>query len=251
MDREVVATALTIVDRYLFTTQTKDAPPLSGNELGVILVTCLLLAIKAKVREYAEGEVAKNIVRSLCTLIGGGGNVDATSKAVFDMEEKVLKILDWRINPPTMQEFVRMYVDLHPVGKFGLRRDEFVAHYLNGVAKFQVEQALLVPELIMNYTPSIIALAALLRAEEQLDNTVFPFEMRESETFSMQEELKLDFQVVDEALSALENYTEKVCSFEEFEAESRNNAAASSGIQEDVTSPVGVYQVPAARASGV
>ena len=228
IDREVVATAWNLCDRMI---SKQTAAGLSQDRLGVILVTCLLLAIKMKCRAFCEGEIADNLTRALCTLVGP--NHTCTPQQVSDMEKEMLKTLDWKVNAPTMQDFVKLYVDLHPVGKFGERRDEIVARYFHELTRYQVEQAIYKQALMMNYKPSIIAFAAMMRVEEGLEGAVLPLDVREAETLSLHGELGLEPAEVEECLFALENYTEKITPYDEFEAEIRNIAAAANNVQED------------------
>jgi len=228
IDREVVASAWNLFDRFI-SRQTKEG--IRKERVGVILVTCLLLAIKMKVHKFPEGEMADNLANDLCTLVGRE-NV-CTPQQISAMEKELLKTLDWKVNAPTMQDFVRLYVDLHPLGKLGARSDTFVAQYLHEITRYQVEQAIYKQELMMNYKPSIIAFAAMLRVEEQLDNNVLPTNVRETETLLLHRELKLEPAETEECLFALENYTEKITPYEEYEAEIQNNAAAANNVQED------------------
>ena len=230
IDREVVATAWNLCDRMISKQTTAG---LNQNRLGVILVTCLLLSIKLKLSKFPEGEIADNLVKSLCTLIGR--DQTCTPAQINDMEKEMLKTLDWKVNAPTMQDFVRLYVDLHPVGKFGERRDEIVAQYLHDVMKYQVEQAIYKQALMMNYKPSVIAFAAMMRVEEQLDNNVLPTNVRETETLLLHGELKFEPAETEECLFALENYTEKITPYEEYEAGYLANNSAMSAANNGST----------------
>ena len=228
IDREVVATAWNLFDRMI---SRQTAEGLKQDRLGAILVTCLLLAIKVKVHKFPEGEIADNLAKDLCTIVGRENT--CTPQQVSDMEKEMLKTLDWKINAPTMQDFARLYVDLHPLGKLGARNDTFAAKYLHEMMKHQVEQALYKQELMMNYKPSVIAFAAMVRVEEQLDNNVLPTNEREFETLLLHRELKMEPPETEECLFALENYTGNITTYAEYEAEIQNNAAAANNVQED------------------
>lgn len=238
IDREVVATAWNLCDRMI---SKQTAAGLNQNRLGVILVTCLLLAIKMKCRAFCEGEIADNLTRALCTLVGR--NHTCTPAQICAMEKEMLKTLDWKVNAPTMQDFVRLYVDLHPLGKLGARSDTFLAQYLHEITRYQVEQAIYKQALMMNYKPSVIAFAAMMRVEEGLEEAVLPLDMREAETLSLHGDFKLEPAEVEECLFALENYTEKIIPYEEYESEIRNIVAqnnARNANAEQALSPVGV-----------
>jgi len=238
IDREVVATAWNLCDRMI---SKQTAAGLGVERLGVILVTCLLLAIKMKCRAFCEGEIAENITRSLCTLVGRDHT--CTPAQINAMEKEMLKTLDWKVNAPTMQDFVRLYVDLHPIGKLGARNDTFAAQYLHEITRYQVEQAIYKQELMMNYKPSIIAFAAMMRVEEGLEEAILPLDMREAETLSLHGDFKLEPAEVEECLFVLEHYTEKIIPYEEYESEIHRLTAANiarNANADPALAPVGV-----------
>ena len=96
---------------------------------------------------------------------------------------------------------------------------------------------------MMNFKPSTIAFAAMMRVEEGLEEAVLPLDMREAETLSLHGDFKLEPAEVEECLFALENYTEKIIPYEEYESEIRNIVAqnnARNANAEQALSPVGV-----------
>lgn len=134
------------------------------------------------------------------------------AREVLDMEKEMLQTLDWRVNPPTMHQFAIRFSGLHPLG----RVDSASTDYLHEVTRYQVELAVFFPELMMNYKPSVIAYAAMLRAEEELDHRVLTFEMREK-FLSLQAILKMEPAQVEEAKSALENLIPQVPDMNQYE----------------------------------
>eukprot|EP00571_Detonula_confervacea_P015344 CAMPEP_0172300834 /NCGR_PEP_ID=MMETSP1058-20130122/2843_1 /TAXON_ID=83371 /ORGANISM="Detonula confervacea, Strain CCMP 353" /LENGTH=284 /DNA_ID=CAMNT_0013010749 /DNA_START=93 /DNA_END=947 /DNA_ORIENTATION=- len=189
-DREVVAMALGYFDRYM---QIGDALP--RNKLHVVLITSIFLAIKTKGDSLSEGSAA-SLVKALGTL----SPVPVDTRTVLDMEEEMINTLDWRLNAPTMHQFAASYSELHPLR----RQDIETLDYLYEVTRFQVEQALFHKQLMINYKPSVLAYAAMLRAEEQLDYTVLTLEIRD-QFLSLQPILNFDPSHVGEAMFALEN----------------------------------------------
>ena len=226
IDREVVAVAWNLCDRYISsqTGETLSQP----NTLGVMLITCFFLAIKTKAPEYARGSQADDLVEALCNLVGQG---TYAPNDVFEMEKNICRTLNWRLNAPTMHEFVASYVALHPVGSMGLGiRDHVISQYLLDVCRYQVEGALFKQELMLNYNPSIIAMAAVLRAEDTLvENNNLHSNMTESHSHVLHRELKLNPMHVEEAKFALENYTARIPSLSEYEADLRIEVAAPFG----------------------
>jgi hypothetical protein len=225
IDREVVFSAWNLCDRYI-SSQTGESLS-QPNTLGIMLITCFFLAIKTKAPEYARGAQADDLVESLCTLVPGN---NFTPNDVFEMEKNICRTLTWRLNAPTMHEFVASYVAIHPVGNLGLGiRDHVISQYLLDVCRYQVEAALFKRELMLNYNPSIIAMAALLRAEDNLvENDDLHRNMTESQDPKLQREFKMNEIQVEEAKFALENYTARIPTLSEYEADMRNEVAAPS-----------------------
>ena len=223
IDRGVVEGAWSLCDRYISsqTGETLSQP----NTFGVMLITCFFLAIKTKAPEYARGSQADDLVEALCNLVGQG---TYAPNDVFEMEKNICRTLNWRLNAPTMHEFVASYVALHPVGSMGLGiRDHVISQYLLDVCRYQVEGALFKQELMLNYNPSIIAMAAVLRAEDDLvENNDLHRNMTESQNTVLQRELNMNLMHVEEAKFALENYTARIPTLSEYEADLRNEVAA-------------------------
>ena len=220
IEREVVAVAWNLCDRYISsqTGETLSQP----NTLGVMLITCFFLAIKTKAPEYARGKQADDLIESLFDLAGQRYEL----QDVFEMEKNICRTLNWRINVPTMHEFVALYVALHPVGSLPY----VISQYLLDVTRYQVEGALFKQELMLNYNPSVIALAAVLRAEDTLvENNNLHSNMTESHSHVLHPELKLNPMHVEEAKFALENYTARIPSLSEYAADLRIEVAAPFG----------------------
>ena len=116
-------------------------------------------------------------------------------------------------------------------GKYGLGiRDPVISQYLLDVTRYQVEGALFKQELILNYNPSVIAMAAVLRAEDTLvENNNLHSNMTESHSHVLHRELKLNPMHVEGAKIALENYTARIPSLSEYEADIRIEVAAPFG----------------------
>jgi len=102
---------------------------------------------------------------------------------------------------------------------------------------------------MLNYKPSVLAYAVMLRTQAQFDYRVLTNEMRD-EFLSLQSTLNMDPSHVQEAMFAVENSIQ-VPDFEEYEVIKRNMrssgaTAADTFPQEDVNvsiSPVGVAGV--------
>ena len=96
--------------------------------------------------------------------------------------------------------------------------------------KIAVEGALFKQELMLTFYPSVIAMAAVLRAEETLvESKNLHSNMTESHNNLLQRELKLNSMHVEEAKFALENYTARIPSLSEYAADLRIEVAAPFG----------------------
>ena len=96
---------------------------------------------------------------------------------------------------------------------------------------------------MMNFKPSTIAFAAMMRVEEGLEEAILPLDMREAETLSLHGDFRLEPAEVEECLFVLENYTEKIIPYEEYESEIHRLTAANiarNANAEQALSPVGV-----------
>ena len=183
--------ALNYFCRYISKRQSSDS--LTPEKIHRLAVTSLFLAIK--IHSTSEEDLVEARARALSRLAYG----HFEGREVLDMEEDLLQTLDWRLNPPTMHQFAMRYSQLHPLG----RSDTRSTNYLYEITRYQVELAVLFPELIMNYKPSVLAYAAMLRAEDELNPRVLTIEMREK-FLSLQPILDMEPSQVEEAKAALE-----------------------------------------------
>ena len=101
---------------------------------------------------------------------------------------------------------------MHPLS----RRSAKLTDYLYEITRYQLELSIFFPQLMMNYQPSILAFAAMLRAEEEVDPRILTDKMRKN-FFSLQTILGMDPCKVNEARSALENLIPQVPNVAEFE----------------------------------
>ena len=132
-------------------THTKD-------QFQTIAVTSLFLAIK--LHSMSEDCLAKNRSNALSRLLCD----DVDPKIIYEIERDILYKLDWRLNPPTLHQFALYFSRLHPL------RDccATTTCYLYEATRYQVELAIFSLELLETYSSSVIALAALLNAEEKI-----------------------------------------------------------------------------------
>mmetsp|Transcript_38943 Transcript_38943/g.81468 ORF Transcript_38943/g.81468 Transcript_38943/m.81468 type:complete len:275 (+) Transcript_38943:86-910(+) len=191
-----------IVDRYgicrgsvplawnYFSRFISNVQSITPQRIELLVKASLFLAIK--VHTTAEETRRVEHVRALSAL--------ADQTKVLDMEEEMLRVLEWRVNPPTMHHFADRLIKLHPLA----RCDLVSGNRIGELVRYQLERVLYFSELMMNYRPSIMAFAAIMRAEEELDSRLLTVNMREK-FLSLQSKLKMDICEVDECMSALEN----------------------------------------------
>ena len=196
--------ALNYFCRYISKKQSSDR--LTPEKIHLLATTSIFIAVK--IHSMGEENLAEARGKALSRL--AYGHFEAWE--VLDMEVELLQTLEWRVNPPTMHQFAIRFSGLHPLG----RLDTNSTDYLHEVTRYQVELAVFFPELMMNYKPSIIAYAAMLRAEDELDPSVLNFEMRE-EFLSLQSVLKMEPSQVEEARAALENLIPQVPDVNQYE----------------------------------
>eukprot|EP00584_Thalassiosira_punctigera_P023872 CAMPEP_0172553842 /NCGR_PEP_ID=MMETSP1067-20121228/51940_1 /TAXON_ID=265564 ORGANISM="Thalassiosira punctigera, Strain Tpunct2005C2" /NCGR_SAMPLE_ID=MMETSP1067 /ASSEMBLY_ACC=CAM_ASM_000444 /LENGTH=275 /DNA_ID=CAMNT_0013342089 /DNA_START=80 /DNA_END=907 /DNA_ORIENTATION=+ len=220
ISRDVVPMAWNFFSRYAIA----NGQCVDKKILPTLINASLFLAIKVKVRSIAEEDVAEEGVRALAAL--------SNENSVLDMEQGMIQALEWRVNPPSMHEFAERLVDLHPLA----RCDKVYRAYLRETACHQAEQAVFHSELMMNYRPSIIAAAAIMRAQDELNPRVLTENMR-GKFLGLQSSLKMDHFIVNEAISALENFVPRIPDLEEFQ----NFAPAQATVgAEGSISPTGV-----------
>ena len=229
--------ALNYFGRYIYHIQS-GGERLTPDKLQRIAITSIFIALK--IHSMGEEGLAEARARALSRLAHGHYEGDE----VLDMEKDMLQVLDWRINPPTMHQFAIGYSQMHPLG----RRSVNLTDYLYEITRYQMELSIFFPQLMMNYQPSVLAFAAMLRAEEEVDPRILTAKMREN-FFSLQTILGMDPCHVNEARSALENLIPQVPNVAEFEtfkvgepnpswpAQGRRDGAGGS------SSPTGVAQL--------
>lgn len=97
-DREMVAVAISYLDRYMLRRQSCDR-----STFKLAAVTSFYVATKIM-------SCMQIRIESLVEL--GRGSFDG--RDIQEMECQLLEILDWRLNPPTCQEFIRQLFSLLP-----------------------------------------------------------------------------------------------------------------------------------------
>ena len=161
-DREVVGVAMNYFDRYISSeTSCKDANNILAT-YQTVAATALFLAIKLHATSSAICAEENNSLRNraLSKILNG----TSQPQNILDMEMNMLCVLDWNVNPPTLHSFAFMLCKLHPLSDICAESGV----YLYESTRYQVELAILVPELLVNFKSSTIVYAAMKNAEEKI-----------------------------------------------------------------------------------
>ena len=237
LDEELVYLSYHYFDRYIDAFIYERGGDCNHIQVHLIKIASLLVAIKVKLSKDEAGILAQKIA----TEIIAGNHMDeqaltrteeemlswhlgASTIKPFALEEEMLRTLDWHINVPTMHQFAEGYFLLHPLTAAG---DDFHAEYLIEITRYQVDRAVVHPEVVMNFNPSVIAFAAMMRAEEMLDDNVLISEMKKEFDEELMKDLDLNNSVVLEASFALENSIPRLPTVDEyFTMRERDESAA-------------------------
>jgi hypothetical protein len=146
-NREISASALSCLDRYLSTEdgfQTLFAP----EQFQLAAMCALYTTAKIHERQALEPSSIAKLSR------GAHSSLD-----VEDMEARMLKALQWRVNPPTATSFVNLFLDLIPTHML----DDASRNNCVKLVQYQLSLSLLNYQLSLEKA-SHLALAALLNA---------------------------------------------------------------------------------------
>jgi hypothetical protein len=170
LNKELVFLSYHYFDRY-----SNDLEgDLTQCQILLISIASLLIAIKAKL-SHVEARVAR-VVDDIVEDMVVHHQIDR--QALSSREKEMLRALDGHLNPPTMQQFVEIFILLHPLTLAG---DNFHAKYLLEAAIIQFDGAdpKVQAEVMMSYRPSGFAYDAITCAQYGLDKTVLNSKMRE------------------------------------------------------------------------
>lgn len=127
LERETAGIALSYSDRFLQTKELGLEYLVDTEKYQLLCIAALYVAIK--IHEPAS------LTPQAFVEIGRG---QYTVQQLEDMEKKLLKALEWRVNPPTSLEFVRNYLELIPSSQ--LSKSTKATVYV--LARAQTERAL-------------------------------------------------------------------------------------------------------------
>lgn len=198
LDSALVSLADHIFDRF------NSAINRQATQEQVILskISALLIAIKAN--HGMNFRVATDIATQACA------EFNVLPHELASMEMKIRQTLNGHVNAPTVHVFLDAYTPLMTTNN---------SNYILDIARFQIDEAILIPLIMVNYNPSTIAFAALMRADDVVYRAMMRPYFRNDEDDAddddnwlirgdydgLMDDLGLDQAVVLEAAFALEN----------------------------------------------
>uniref|UniRef100_A0A7S2YRI7 Cyclin-like domain-containing protein n=1 Tax=Entomoneis paludosa TaxID=265537 RepID=A0A7S2YRI7_9STRA len=147
----------------------------SRQEFQLAAMTALQLAIK-----LYDSTMVK--LDSLVKL----GRGQFKENDVVQMEQRMLKVLNWQVHPPTPVCFLRQYLRMLPQTVSPMTR-----YMLAEVTRFISEISVCLYRFV-KYTPSSIAYAGLLIAMERIDEALLPVWQRQEFFVIMKEAAQID-----------------------------------------------------------
>jgi hypothetical protein len=149
--RETIEYAMSYTDRFLQTEEGAEYLD-SAGKFQLVVIASLYLAIKVHDASAMSPMLFEEISRGQCK-----------ASQIEELERKLLRVLQWNVNPPTPLSFVRLFLDVIP-SQFLDEEMKTNAYFL---CRAQTEQALRSQKLVP-VKASTIALAALRNSMEAL-----------------------------------------------------------------------------------
>jgi hypothetical protein len=151
--RETVEIAMNCLDRFMATKDGYDIL-LDRSQYQLAVMTSLYTAVKIHEHEAMDPKLVSSLSRGA-----------HSAEAVEAMESRMLKAIQWRVNPPTAMSFVRKILDLVPEHLLFESERQTVIE----LTQFQIELAMDQFEFCM-LPASSIAVASLLNAIESVSS---------------------------------------------------------------------------------
>jgi hypothetical protein len=190
IDREVVSTAMNILDRYLVVGATKcyggETCPcpecqntVDSRTFQLAAMTSLYLAMKASERgdDHATGW-RKLRLTSFVELSRG----QFCAEDILAMELAILQDLQWKVYPPTPMAAVSYLMRLMPshieLPCCFRKNYDLVLHVLHELSRYLTELSVCSGSLCVAHTPSQVAYASILLSMELLTASALPLQVR-------------------------------------------------------------------------
>lgn len=119
------------------------------------------LFVAIKVHGIAEERLAETRSKALSRLLYGHFDPEQ----ILAVEQDIVQVLGWYVNPPTMHQIALAFSQIHPLKDVSTKNNSYVYE----AARYQVELAVFVPDLLQKYKSSTLVYAAMLNAMEKVD----------------------------------------------------------------------------------
>lgn len=158
--RQTVAIGMKYLDRFMSTDHPAAAQALRSKKLyQLAAMTCLYIAIKMFEPVAFDSSLLSEISH---------GCYD--EEDIERMERNILQGLSWRMNGPTVHDFVHHLIMLLPETHI---EDDSIGSVLLDFSRFQAEIAVFDYDLSLE-KPSLVALASILNSAEGISKKLFP-----------------------------------------------------------------------------
>ena len=217
-DREIVAISLNYLDRFL------NLCSCDRSAFKLAAITSLHLATKLFSTKY--------ITMKSLALLSKGEFDEANLK---EMEEILLKTLDYRLHPPTIKCYIDHMMALMPPDKVSERSRPIIRQR----AHFFSELAILDYSLSIDH-PATVAFAAIMNASEGFDTHCIDYHACSAFIMSVEQATENDF--ATENTYVVRDRLWHLYSLSEEAEQNKNNASSTSAAME--TSPANFEQQP-------
>jgi len=195
LDRDVVTAGMNIFDRFLVAHVADDkahtfacACPsckrqVNSHTYQLAAMTSIFMAVKIHAENGSDNNTRVHRRQfKLSTFVElSRGQFDESD--IYQMEQKVLKTLEWRVNPPTPTFFVAYLLNLMPdrssVAEDGRSLYEVVIHVVRELSRYITELSTCLGESCSYHASSSVAFAAILTAMDLLTQEALPQSLRD------------------------------------------------------------------------
>ncbi|KAG7371103.1 cyclin-like protein [Nitzschia inconspicua] len=190
MDREIVSSAMNILDRYLALETAKTYEmnvcpcpecqnSVDSRTFQLAAMTALYLAMKASDSgEDHSSSCRKLRLQSFVELSRG----QFSAEDILAMERRVLQELKWKVYPPTPMAAVSYLLRLmpsHMALPYSYRKSyDLVLHVLHELSRYLTELSVCLGSVCLAHTPSQVAYASILLSMELLTASALPMLVR-------------------------------------------------------------------------
>ena len=181
IDREIVSSAMNIFDRYLALSGTECLGTIDSQTFQLAAMSSLYLAMK--VADSGDDHSAcwrKLRLQSFVELSRGQFCADDITAT----ERTILKVLGWKIYPPTPMTAVSYLLRLMPsymnLPHTCQKSYDLVLHVIHELSRYLTELSVCLGSVSISHTPSQVAYASILLSMELLTSEALPMQVRDA-----------------------------------------------------------------------